>query len=108
MSSSKECSFFKKEREIQKIKSEKNVSYGEARRLYKISNAPMTGKSYASAVKSTSSIATQTNLTWPMTETSPKPFKENNQSSQSTSTSSSQTPSTSSQSAAFKKFKSKR
>jgi TnpA family transposase len=33
MASSKDCQYFLKEKEIQKVKSEKNISYHEARRL---------------------------------------------------------------------------
>ena len=70
MASSKDCPVFKKEKEIQKIKSEKNVSYGEARRLYNTTHNTnqSANKTYASALKSTASIGTQTSLTWPDSE----------------------------------------
>ena len=71
MASSKDCPIFIKEKAIQKIKSEKNISYGEARRLYNTTNSPST-KTYASILKSTSSIGTQTSLTWPESDPNPK------------------------------------
>ena len=49
--------YFKKKKAIQKIKSEKSISYGDARRLYNTANSQST-KTYASAVRSTASIGT--------------------------------------------------
>ena len=66
MASSKDCSFFIKEKRIQVIKSEKNVSYIKARRLASVSDVQGPSQSYANATKKISvSVATQTFLTWP-------------------------------------------
>ena len=66
MASSKDCSFFIKEKRIQVIKSEKNVSYIEARRLASASDVQGPSQSYANATKKVSvSVETQTFLTWP-------------------------------------------
>jgi hypothetical protein len=76
MSSSKECPVYLKEREIQKIKIEKNISYLDARRQVSISNdsSQNSKASYASAAKRTyTSSTTQTTLAWP--PASDKPFK---------------------------------
>lgn len=65
MSSSKECPVYLKEREIQKIKIEKNISYLDARRQVSISNdsSQNSKASYASAAKRTyTSSTTQTTL----------------------------------------------
>ena len=72
MSSSKDCPAFKKEAAIQKIKSEKNITYSEARRQYNNTNV-QSNKTYAdAAAKSTVTIGTQTIFTWPNTESFPK------------------------------------
>ena len=100
MASSKDCPLFKKEKEIQKIKSENNISYGEARRLYNTVNS-QSNKTYASAVKSTSSIGTQTTLSWLNSESTPKEIFVQTSTkpvAKSSTTASSQTASTSSKS----------
>ena len=51
MASSKDCQHFIREKEIQKIKSEKNSSYPEARRFVSAANDSPTQKSYASVAK---------------------------------------------------------
>ena len=51
MASSKDCQFFKKETEIQKIKTEKYISYPEARRFVTATNDSNVQKSYASVIK---------------------------------------------------------
>jgi hypothetical protein len=76
MSSSKECPVYLKEREIQKIKIEKNISYLDARRQVSIWNdsSQNSKASYTSAAKRTyTSSTTQTTLDWP--PASDKPFK---------------------------------
>ncbi len=74
VSYSRECPKFISEKNIQKIKTEKKISYPEARKLVE-NSTPLTasGKSFANAVKSqSSSIGCQTNLTWPLNTSSPK------------------------------------
>ena len=68
---SKDCLRWKKEKEIQRIKCLRNVSFPEARKIVDASNHPPTaGQSYAkvdapiAVGKTTCSAATQTNLTW--------------------------------------------
>jgi len=65
MASSKDCHFFKTEKEIQKVKSEKNITYPEARKFVSATNDSPTQKSYASVAKRVfSSVETQTVFTW--------------------------------------------
>ena len=65
MASSKDCQHFIREKEIQKIKSEKNSSYPEARRFVSAANDSPTQKSYASVAKRVfNSVETQTMFTW--------------------------------------------
>jgi hypothetical protein len=65
MASSKYCQHFIREKEIQKIKSEKNISYPEARRFVSATNDSPTQKSYASVAKRVfNSVETQTIFTW--------------------------------------------
>ena len=72
---SKDCPRWKKEKEIQRIKCLRNVSFPEARKIVEVSNpAPLSGQSYAKVAapiaapiavgKTTCSSSTQTNLTW--------------------------------------------
>ena len=76
MASSKDCQFFQKEKEIQKIKTEKNISYTEARRFVSATNDSNVQKSYASVVKPVfNSVATQTMFTW--IEGTDKPTRHN-------------------------------
>ena len=94
MATSKDCPIFQKEKAIQKIKSEKSISYGDARRIYNTANSQSQTKTYASAVRSTASIGTQTSLSWPESDSNPKTIhvpassKSVSQSSQTASTSS--------------------
>ena len=65
MASSKDCQHFIREKEIQKIKSETNISYPEARRFVSATNDSPTQKSYASVAKRVfNSVETQTMFTW--------------------------------------------
>ena len=67
MASSKDCQYFQKEKEIQKVKSEKNISYPEARRFVSAANDSSVQKSYASVAKrvlNSKSVETQTIFTW--------------------------------------------
>ena len=57
------------EKQVQQVKVEKHLSFYEARKLVETSTPVAASKSYAAAVKvSTTSIATQTDLTWPIAE----------------------------------------
>ena len=50
---------------VQQVKVERNLSFTEARKVVESSSPAVKDKSYAAAVKvSTSNIATQTDLTW--------------------------------------------
>ena len=66
---SRECPRWKMEKQVQQVKVEKHLSFYEARKLVETSTPVAASKSYAAAVKvSTTSIATQTDLTWPNAE----------------------------------------
>ena len=68
MANSKNCSHYKKEVEIQKLKTEKNISYQEARKLVSTSNDSSQPTSYADKLKgppTTRTFETQTVFTWP-------------------------------------------
>ncbi|XP_041376818.1 uncharacterized protein LOC121389287 [Gigantopelta aegis] len=66
---SRERPKWKVEKEEQHVKVEKHISFIEARKVVEASISPAAGKSYAAAVKvSTTSIAIQTDLTWPSGE----------------------------------------
>ncbi|XP_041357625.1 uncharacterized protein LOC121374586 [Gigantopelta aegis] len=63
---SRECPKWKVEKEVQHVKVEKHLSFTEARKVVEASTPSAAGKSYAAAAKvSTTSIAIQTDLTWP-------------------------------------------
>ena len=65
MASSKDCQYFLKEKEIQKVKSEKNISYHKAHRFVSAANDSPVQKSYASVAKLVfNSVETQTIFTW--------------------------------------------
>ena len=65
MASSKDCQYFLKEKEIQKVKSEKNISYPEARRFFSVANDSPVQKSYANVAKRVfNSVETQAMFTW--------------------------------------------
>ena len=68
---SKECPEWITQRAITEIKVLKNVSFTEARQMFQ-SQQPTAKSTYASAVKSTKSISTQTDLTWPNGNVAPK------------------------------------
>ena len=68
---SRECPEWIKQRAIVELKTEKNISFGEAKQLYQqqTSNSvptPKPGVSYSAACKTCNSISTQTDLTWPL------------------------------------------
>lgn len=68
---SKECPEWIKQRAIVELKTEKNISFGEAKQLFHQQTSypvptPKSGKSYASASRSCSSVSVQTDLTWPL------------------------------------------
>ncbi|XP_041369896.1 uncharacterized protein LOC121383865 [Gigantopelta aegis] len=66
---SRECPKWKVEKQVQQVKVEKRLTFIDARKLVESSTNVVLGKSYATAVKvSTTSIATQTDLTWPNSE----------------------------------------
>ena len=73
---SKECPEWIKQREIMQIKAERGMSFGDAKQFYLQQSKQVTtsyhgasakrsGVSYASVAKSTCSVLTQTDLTWP-------------------------------------------
>ena len=62
---SKDCQFFIKEKKIQTIKVERNISYPEARKFVSVTNDSSAQKSYASVTKPVfTSVETQTDITW--------------------------------------------
>ena len=66
---SRECPRWKVEKQVQQVKVEKHLSFYEARTLVETSTPVAASKLYAAAVKVfTTSIATQTDLTWPNAE----------------------------------------
>lgn len=69
---SKDCPEWIKQRAILRIKTDRNISFNEARQVYEKSSHVHTsttvqrpGATYASVSKNTTTIATQTDLTWP-------------------------------------------
>ena len=71
MSSSKDCPIYKKEKEILKIKTEKNITYQEARQQHTafVNSLPSSQNTYASVAKRAfTSTETQTVLTWKVDE----------------------------------------
>lgn len=65
MASSKDCPLYIKERKIQAIKVERNISYPEARKFVSMANDSSAQKSYASVTKPVfTSVETQTDITW--------------------------------------------
>jgi hypothetical protein len=65
---SRECPEWTKQRTIVQIKSERNVSFSEAKQLY-MQQANVTtqrGKTFAAVLKATCSVSTQTIFTWPL------------------------------------------
>ncbi|XP_061170354.1 uncharacterized protein LOC133179670 [Saccostrea echinata] len=54
MSSSKQCPIWKKEKEIQKVKTEKRIPYPEAKKLVNMYSVPKPNMTYATVVKSSS------------------------------------------------------
>ncbi|XP_041355359.1 uncharacterized protein LOC121372987 [Gigantopelta aegis] len=66
---SRECPKWKVEKQVQQVKVEKHLSFTDARIFVDASTHEASGKSYATAVKvSTTSVAIQTDLTWPNSE----------------------------------------
>ena len=64
---SRDCPEWRRQRDITRLKFEKNVSFAEAQQLLKQSQStPTVGKSYASAARSAQTISTQTDITWPV------------------------------------------
>ena len=68
---SKECPEWIKQRAIVQIKTERNISFSEAKQLFGKQHthsacSTQSGVTYASVVKQTATIATQTDLTWPL------------------------------------------
>ena len=65
MAISKDCPVWKKEKLIQQIKTEKRLSYPEARRLAEANTPSLPAKSYAAVAKvSNRTVECQTELTW--------------------------------------------
>ena len=67
MANSRNCEIYKKEMEIQKLKTEKNISYQEAKKQISVSN-DSARSTYADKVKgqpTTRTFETQTVFTWP-------------------------------------------
>ncbi|XP_062590939.1 uncharacterized protein LOC134252467 [Saccostrea cucullata] len=54
MASSKQCPMWKREKEIQKVKSEKRIPYPEAKKLVNLYSTPKPNLTYATVVKSSS------------------------------------------------------
>ena len=71
-SSSNKCPTFLREKEIQKLKTEKNITYQEARREVTALNAATPSRSYAEAAKSSFTYGWQTMYTWPEGESKPR------------------------------------
>jgi hypothetical protein len=68
---SRDCPEWIKQRAIVQLKTEKSISFGEAKQLYQQQTShsvqtPKPGVSYASICKTCHSISTQTDLTWPL------------------------------------------
>jgi hypothetical protein len=93
---SQNCTEWQRQREITRLKCEKNISFAEAKQLLEASSSP---KTYAAKLKPVQpvTVATQTEFTWPLTSKNPFVLKEKPTTTNSTSTTGSQTqtPSTS-------------
>jgi len=87
----KNCSMWIKEKSIQKIKAEQNISYHEARKALETAVPRLPGaSSYAQAVAAKvtrASCCSQTDLTWPLDHEHPITIKVNKESEQKPSTS---------------------
>ena len=68
---SKECPEWQRQRDITRLKFEKNISFVEAKQLYETASTKQTQKTFAAAVRSTQSASTQTDYTWPLTSDKP-------------------------------------
>ena len=65
LATSKDCPVWKKEKEVQRVKTENRLSYPEARRLVEATSPSPTARSYtAVANPSTRTVDCQTKLTW--------------------------------------------
>ena len=77
MASSRDCPMFKQEKEIVKLKTENNISFPEARKIFNQSKTTTPdGRSYAQAAASKpsvqkTSLSTQTDLFWPLGQDMP-------------------------------------
>jgi hypothetical protein len=73
---SRQCPEWNKQQAIVRIKTERNVSYSEAKHIYSQQSSSVStgqpGVTYAAVVKSTKSMSTQTDLTWPNGSTNAK------------------------------------
>jgi hypothetical protein len=68
---SRECPEWAKQRAIVQIKTERNISFSEAKQIHQkqtpqSASTPKLGISYATACKTCNTISTQTDLTWPL------------------------------------------
>ena len=65
LATSKDCPVWKKEKEVQKVKTENRLSYPEVRRLVEATSPSPTPRTYAAVAKpSTRTVDCQTKLTW--------------------------------------------
>ena len=86
---SRDCPEWIKQRAIVQLKTEKNISFGEAKQMHQQQTSvptPKPGVSYASTCKSCNSISTQTDFTWPLDSKIPIHFENVAPSHQSTET----------------------
>ena len=102
MANSRSCEIYKKEMEIQKLKTERNISYQEAKNILSVSNNTPSTNSYADVAKdkpSTNTIEIQTVFTWPINSELPELLSEflRNKTNVSHSSTSSQTSETNNQ-----------
>ena len=77
-SNNKECPKWKEEKEIQRIKTERGISYIEAKKQMDIFNSVKTTYAQAAAatkpVVKTATVETQTEMTWPEGTKQPKKY----------------------------------
>jgi len=80
---SKECPSWQREKKVQQVKAESGVSFVEARKMVQSQAASRSGQSFAAAASTrvepgktqTSCVGTQTDLTWPDSQSEPYVWK---------------------------------
>jgi hypothetical protein len=75
---SKDCPEWKRQRDITRLKFEKNISFAEAKQMFEASSTSNKQKTFAATVVSTRTVSAQTDYTWPLSSNVPFIFKTTN------------------------------